>query len=212
MQFLKSGLPTTCWISHGQKLHPIVSRPIFCVHIKQNLYVIKNKTLAVAFNSTSKYIEDVLSIKICYFHTYFDSICPSEPDIKDTTSSVSPVSYLDIILEWDFDGNLTTKLSEKRHDFSFSLVTFLIYVAIYMYLPSSPAYGDFVSQLIRYERTCFTYGQLFEVRLSTDKQDNKTGLSIVSIGGHLFVNSMVSKYNLTLRRILTVFVILIVRP
>jgi hypothetical protein len=47
----------------------------------------KNKPLVVAFNSTFRYIDDVLSINNNQFHSYFDSIYPSELEIKDTTES-----------------------------------------------------------------------------------------------------------------------------
>lgn len=57
----------------------------------QKLIREKNKSLAVIFDSTFGYIDDVLSIKNCFFHTYVDSRYPSELEIKDTTD----VSYLD---------------------------------------------------------------------------------------------------------------------
>jgi hypothetical protein len=51
----------------------------------QKLLHEKIKPLAVAFNSTFKYIDDVLSINNDRFHSYVDSIYPSELEIKDTT-------------------------------------------------------------------------------------------------------------------------------
>lgn len=51
----------------------------------KNLYLNK-KIPAVAFNSTSKDIDEVLSINNCYFHSYVDSIDPSELEIKDARS------------------------------------------------------------------------------------------------------------------------------
>lgn len=65
-----------------------------------------------------------LSINNCYLHSYFDSIYPSELEIKDTTESESSVSYLDILLEKDINGNLTTKLHYKRDNFNISIVNF----------------------------------------------------------------------------------------
>ena len=96
----------------------------------------------MAFNSTFRYIYDVLSINNCYFLTDVDSIYPSELEIKDTTASASSISYLDILLEMDIDGNLTTKLYDKRDDFNFSIVNFPYLCSN---IPSSPAYGVFVS-------------------------------------------------------------------
>ena len=51
----------------------------------QKLVREKNKTLAVAFNSTFRYIDDVLSINNVNFHSYVNSIYPCELEIKDTT-------------------------------------------------------------------------------------------------------------------------------
>jgi hypothetical protein len=53
----------------------------------QKLLHEKNKPLAVAFNSTFRHIDDVLSINNDQFHSYVDSIYPSELEIKDTTES-----------------------------------------------------------------------------------------------------------------------------
>jgi hypothetical protein len=44
----------------------------------------KNKTLVVAFNSTFRYIVDVLSINNDQFHSYVDSMYPSELEIKNS--------------------------------------------------------------------------------------------------------------------------------
>lgn len=42
----------------------------------------KTKSLNVVFNSSFRYIEDVLSINNYHFHSYVDSICPTEVEIK----------------------------------------------------------------------------------------------------------------------------------
>lgn len=59
-----------------------------------------------------------------YFHSYVDSINPSEPEIKDITESESSVLYLDILLQKGINGNLTTKLCAKQGDFNISIVIF----------------------------------------------------------------------------------------
>lgn len=60
----------------------------------------------------------------CYCHTYVDSI------YEDTRDSVSSVTYFDILLERDIDGNPRTKLYGKRDDFKFSSQFSFTYVAI----------------------------------------------------------------------------------
>uniref|UniRef100_A0A8W8MQG4 Uncharacterized protein n=1 Tax=Magallana gigas TaxID=29159 RepID=A0A8W8MQG4_MAGGI len=98
-----------------------------------------------------QYIDDEFSIDNFYFQTYVDSIYTSELEIKDSAESESFVSYLDILLEMDIYCNLATKLYDKRDDFNFSIVN-LSYLCCN--IPSSPSYGVFVSQLIRYTRAC----------------------------------------------------------
>ncbi len=80
--------------------------------MKQNLFKIlcvkrRTETLALAFNSTFRYIDDLLSINNDNFHSYVDTIYPGELEIKDTTESDTSASYLDILLEKDTNGNLT---------------------------------------------------------------------------------------------------------
>jgi hypothetical protein len=134
---------------------------------KNHLLHEKNKPLAVAFNSTFRYIDDVLSINNDLFHSYLDSIYPSELEIKDTTESSTSTSYLDVLLNIDADGKLTTHLYDKQVNFSFIIVNFP-YICSNIQL--SPAYGVYISQLIRYARACSTYDQFLSwSRLLTDK-------------------------------------------
>ena len=56
----------------------------------------------------------------------------------------------------DYDGKLTTQLYDKRDDFNFSIVNFPYLCSN---IPLSPAYGVYVSQLIRYARACSAYEQ-----------------------------------------------------
>ena len=58
------------------------------------------------------------------------------------------------LLKIDSDGRLTTTLYDKRDDFDFAIVNFPF---SWSNVPLSPAYGVYVSQLIRYARTCHAY-------------------------------------------------------
>jgi hypothetical protein len=49
---------------------------------------------------------------------------------------------------------LTTTLYDKRDGFDFAIVNFPF---LWSKLPLSPAYGVYISQLIRYARACFAY-------------------------------------------------------
>ena len=71
-------------------------------------------------------------------------------EIKDTTDTDRYVSYLDLHLDIDSDGRLRTKFYNKRDDFNFPIVNF---PSICNNIPAAPAYGVYISQLIRYSRT-----------------------------------------------------------
>jgi hypothetical protein len=74
----------------------------------QKLLRDNNKNLAVSFNHTFRYIDDVLSINNHNFHSYVHLIYPDELEIKDTTESDKSASYLEILLNIDSNGRLTT--------------------------------------------------------------------------------------------------------
>ena len=102
-----------------------------------------------SFNFTFRYIDDVLSLNNKTFHEYLDFIYPEELQIKDTTDANNFATYLDLHLEFDNKQQLFTKLYDKRDDFNFAIVNFPY---ISSNIPEAPAYGVFVSQLIRYAR------------------------------------------------------------
>jgi hypothetical protein len=93
----------------------------------QKLLQEKKKHLAVAFNSTFRYNDDVLSIKNNQFHSYVDFIYAIELEIKDTTDSFMSALYLDALLKLDTNCKITTQLYDKRYDFNF-------FIAIIPYL------------------------------------------------------------------------------
>ena len=117
----------------------------------QKLISKKLKTTAQSFNYTYRYIDDVLSLSNTNFDKYINTIYPPELDIKNTTESTSSSSYLDLMLSVDVNKKLHTKLYDKRDDFNFPIVNFPF---LDSNIPSSPAYGVYISQLIRYARAC----------------------------------------------------------
>jgi hypothetical protein len=104
------------------------------------------KKLARSFIFTFRYIDDVLSLNNSRFGDFVDRIYPIELEIKDTTDTDRYASYLDLHLEIDSQGRLRTKLYDKRDDFNFPIVNFPF---ICSNIPASPAYGLYISQLIR---------------------------------------------------------------
>ena len=83
---------------------------------------------------------------------------PTELEIK-TRLRATPLlptsaSYFDLLLSIESDGQLRTALCDKRDDFNFH-ITNLPFLSCN--IPSSPTYGVFNSQLIRYARACSSY-------------------------------------------------------
>ena len=58
------------------------------------------------------------------------------------------------MLTWTFVGQLHTSIYDKRYDFNSHISNFPFRNSN---IPSSPVYGVYTSQFIRYARTCFSY-------------------------------------------------------
>ena len=100
------------------------------------------------------YIDGVLSINNPDFENYLGQMYPPELKIKDMAVSNTSASYLDLLLSIGRDGQLHTSLYDKRDDFNFHITNFPF---LSSNIPSSPAYGVFISQLIRYARASYSY-------------------------------------------------------
>jgi hypothetical protein len=104
----------------------------------QNLVKDKKIHEVRAFNFTYRYIDDVLSIKNLRFAEFLPLIYPPELEIKETTDIASSASFLDLYLEFDESGQLTTKIYDKRDDFNFKIINFPNMCGN---IPASPAYA-----------------------------------------------------------------------
>ena len=120
----------------------------------QSLLSSGKKKIASQFNFTYRYIDNVLPINNPDFENYLGQMYSAELEIKDRTESNTSASYLDLLLSIDSDGQLRTSLCNKRDDFNFHIINPPIQSSN---IPSSPAYDVFISQLIRYARTCSSY-------------------------------------------------------
>ena len=123
----------------------------------QTLFSTGKKQLAYRFNLTYRYIDDVLPINNPEFENYLGQInylYPAELEIKDTTESTTSASYLDLLLSIGRDGQLHTSIYDKRDDLDFHIANFPL---LSSNIQSSPAYGLFISQLIRYALACSSY-------------------------------------------------------
>ena len=104
-----------------------------------------------SFNFTSRYIDDVLSLNNSKLGDSVDRIYPIELEIKDTTDTDMSASHRDLRLENDSEGQLRTEPYDKGDDINFPIVNFPF---ICSSNPAAPAYGVYISQLIRYFRAC----------------------------------------------------------
>ena len=69
---------------------------------------------------------------------------------------------LDLYLEFDDSGQLSTKIYDKRNDFNFKIINF---PNICSNIPASPVYGVYISQLIRYARASSNYSDFLKRHL-----------------------------------------------
>ena len=92
-----------------------------------------------AFNSTLRYLDDLLNI---------DNNFPSELKLSKASVSDTEASYLDLHLS-TWDGFVKTKIYDKRDDFDFDIVNFSFLDGD---VPRSTSHGVYISQLIRFAR------------------------------------------------------------
>jgi hypothetical protein len=137
----------------GRVFQQIVGIPMFLYLYEadfiQGLLKKNEKKLSRSFNFNFRYIDDVLSLINSRFDNFVDCIYHIELEIKDTTYTDRSDSYLDLHLGIDSKGWLRAKLYDRRDDFNFPIVNFPF---ICSNIPAAPAYGVYISQLIRYSR------------------------------------------------------------
>ena len=101
-----------------------------------------------AFNSTSRYLDDLLNIDNNFFDSMVNRIYPSELQLNKANVSDTEATFLDLHLSIS-DGFVQIKIYDKRDDFDFDIVNFPFLDGD---VPRSTSYGVYVSQLIRFAR------------------------------------------------------------
>ena len=99
-----------------------------------------------AFNSTSRYLDDLLNIDNIYFDQMVDRIYPTELQLNRANSSETPFLDLNLCIS---NGTVSTKIFDKRDDFDFDIVSFPFLDGD---VPRRTSYGVYISQLIRFAR------------------------------------------------------------
>ena len=98
-----------------------------------------------AFNSTSRYLDNLLNIDNPYFDQMVDRIYPTELPLDRANSSDTEAPFLDLNLCIS-NGTVSTKIYDKRDDFDFHIVNFPFLDGD---VPRRTSYGVYISQLIR---------------------------------------------------------------
>ena len=103
-----------------------------------------------AFNSTSRYLDDLLNIDNPYFEQMVGQIYPTELQLDKANFSDTEAPFLDLNLAIT-NGIVSSKINDKRDDFNFEIVKFPFLDGD---VPRSHSYGVYISQLIRFARVC----------------------------------------------------------
>ena len=99
-----------------------------------------------AFNSMSRYLDDLLNVDNHYFEGMVNQIYPSELQLNKANTSDSEAPFLDLHLSIS-NGFVSSKIYDKLDDFDFDIVNFPFLDGDVLRRPS---YGVHTSQLIRF--------------------------------------------------------------
>ena len=102
-----------------------------------------------AFNTTSRYVDDILNINNTYFDNMVSQIYPSELQFNKANTSDTEAAFLDLHLSISNDI-VSTKIHDRRDDFDFEIVNFQFLDGD---VPRSTSYRVNKSQFIRFART-----------------------------------------------------------
>ena len=107
-----------------------------------------------AFNSTSRYLDDLLNIDNPYFEQMVGQIYHNKFQLNKANSSDTEALF------WDLNLSITnvivsSKIYDKRDDFEIVNFPFLDGD-----VPCSPSYGVYISQLIPFARVCSNFDDL----------------------------------------------------
>ncbi|MDA3086495.1 hypothetical protein OFO27_08180, partial [Campylobacter sp. CS_ED1] len=125
---------------------------LFCYEKEFMLSLDTNSQAEVinSFNNTSRYLDDIGNIDNDYFPTMFRDIYPPELELNKANVVNTNASFLDLNISI-INGKVSTSIYDKRDDFNFQIVN---YPNLSGNIPSSPSYGVYISQLIRFCRCC----------------------------------------------------------
>ena len=95
-----------------------------------------------AFNSTSRYLDDLLNIDSYFFDSMINRIYPSELQLNKANVSDADASFWDLHL-FISDSLVKTKIYDKRDDFDFDIIVNFPFLDVDV--PRSASYGVYIS-------------------------------------------------------------------
>ena len=140
-------------IPMGTNCAPLVADLFLYTYEKdfmQNLQKMKKFDDMKCFNGTSRYLDDILNIDNPHFDQYKIQIYPPELTLNKANTDDLATPFLDLDIKIN-NGEIQTKIYDKREDFGFNIVNFPWLDGD---VPRLPSYGIYISQLIRYARAC----------------------------------------------------------
>ena len=94
-----------------------------------------------AFNSSSRYLDDLLNIDNPYFEQMVGQIYPTELQFNKANSFNTEAPFFDVNLSIT-NGIVSSRIYDKRDDFNFEIVNFPFLDGD---VPCSPTYGVYIS-------------------------------------------------------------------
>ena len=127
-------------------IQPCISK-LFCYErFHESLSPEIQADIIEAFNSTSRYLDDLLNIDTCsiYFEQMVNRIYPAELQLNKANSSDTEAPFLDLNLSIS-NGTVSTKIYNKRDDFD--IVNFPVLDGN---VPRRTSYGVYISAFSDY--------------------------------------------------------------
>ena len=137
----------------GTNCAPLVADLFLFCYERDFMLSLSDNNLAdiiVAFNSTSRYLDDLLNVDNPYFEQMVGQIYHTELQLNKANSSDTEAPFFDLNLSIA-NGLVSSKIYDKRDDFNIEIANFPFPDGD---VPSSPSYGVYISQLIRFARVC----------------------------------------------------------
>ena len=93
----------------------------------------KQADIIDAFNTSSRYLDDILNMFNVYFDNMVSHIYPSELQLNKANTSDTEATFLDLHLSISNDI-VSTKTNDKRDDFDFEIVNFPFWMVVFLAL------------------------------------------------------------------------------